>query len=436
MNPKELRQKRAGLIEQARAKANDPKATAEDLAAVDAMLTEADALKAQIDRLERSESLFAELGREIGARAEVSSAFVADTGRERAIFAKMVRAGGNAALTDTDKTYIADVVARDQRILRAMATGSTGRLSPEDQQHYANAFGEIKNAGATSSPGAGGYTIAPLFEAQLLIALKAWGGMRAASRTIQTDTGANLPWPTMDDTSNVATILGTENTSVGTGTDLAFGQKSLGAFTYVSGAVPVSLQLLQDSAFDFGSLVEQALVVRFGRGQNAHFTNGSGSGQPQGIVTAAAAGPVGATGQTVTVTWENFVDLEHSVDPAYRPGAKFMMHDSTLQAIKKLVDNYGRPLFLPGITTGAPDTLLGYPLIINQDMPVMAASAKSILFGNFDNYIIRDTLGMQMMVLRERYADLLQVAWIAYMRSDGRLVSAASPVKYYQNSAT
>ena len=71
-------------------------------------------------------------------------------------------------------------------------------------------------------------------------------------------------------------------------------------------------------------------------------------------------------------------------------------------------------------------------------MPVMAANAKSILFGDFSNYVIRDTLGLQIMVLRERYADELQVAWSAWMRSDGNWLcpSAGVNMKYFQNSAT
>ena len=71
-------------------------------------------------------------------------------------------------------------------------------------------------------------------------------------------------------------------------------------------------------------------------------------------------------------------------------------------------------------------------------MPVMAANAKSILFGDFSNYVIRDTLGLQIMVLRERYADQLQVAWSAWMRSDGACLSPAAggSLKYFQNSAT
>jgi HK97 family phage major capsid protein len=437
MNSKDLRAKRAKLVNDARMVANKRGATAEDFSAAERMLVEADALKTQIDRIERVDTAYASLSQEI-RRYSMSdgSGFESDPARDKAIMAKLARGAGNEDLSGYDGEYLAATVGRDRRILTAMSKGELGSLSAEDQAHYTARYRvqQVQNAGATTSTTGGGYTVAPLFEAQLTIALKAFGGVRTAARNIQTATGATLPWPTMDDTGNVATILGTENTSVGSGTDLAFGQTAVGAYTYVSGAMPVSLQLLQDSVFDFDSLIETAMVTRFGRGQNAHFTNGSGVGQPQGVTAAAALGKTGAAGQTTSVLWTDLVDLEHSVDPAYRKGASWMLHDSTLKAVAKFTDSIGRPLWLPGLDVGAPDTILGYPYVVNQDMPVMVTGARSILFGDFKNYLIRDALGLQIMVLRERYADQLQVAWSAFTRADGRFVSAAQPIKYYANA--
>jgi HK97 family phage major capsid protein len=404
------------------------------------MLAEVDQLAAQIDRTERADRLALESGIAAvthAARPDQAARFLPfDNERERTLSARLASGATLRDLGQADQDYVAESLARDKRIMRAMALGAVSNLSAEDQAHYAGRFGQFRAAGNEASNSAGGYTVAPLFEAELLVAMKAFGGMRTVARVITTDTGATLPWPTMDDSANVATILGTENTSVGTGTDLAFGQTSLGAFTYVSGALPVSVQLLQDSVFDFDSLVRNAIAVRFARKQNADFTTGAGTTLPFGVVSRAASGKVGLTGQTLSVIYDDLVDLFHSVDPAYRANARFMMHDSSVQVVRKLKDSQGHPLWQPSLTAGAPDTLIGVPVVVNQQMAVMGVNAKSILFGDFSNYIIRDTLGLQMMVLRERYADLLQVAWIAYMRSDGNLVSAASPIKYYQNSAT
>src|SRR5690606_40696617 len=89
------------------------------------------------------------------------------------------------------------------------------------------------------------------------------------------------------------------------------------------------------------------------------------------------------------------------------------------------------------IAVREPNTILGYPYVVNNDMPVMAADAKSILFGDFSNYFIRDVLGVQLLRLEERYADYLQVGFLAFSRHDGVLADAgAGPIRYYQNSST
>jgi HK97 family phage major capsid protein len=131
------------------------------------------------------------------------------------------------------------------------------------------------------------------------------------------------------------------------------------------------------------------------------------------------------------------VDLKHSVDAAYRSNAEFMMNDLTVAAISKLLDGNGKPLWAAGIQVGAPDTILNHPYVVNNDMAVMAASAKSILFGDFSKYMIRDVLGITMMRLAERYADFLQVGFMAFMRTDADLLDAGqAPIKHYINAAS
>jgi HK97 family phage major capsid protein len=437
MNSKDLREKRAKLVADARAIVNNRRSTAEDVARAERMLSEAGELKTRIDVAERVDSAYASLSQEIRRHVLSDGAgFVSDPARDKALLAKLTHGnGGSKNLTDYEGEYLAATVGRDRRILAAMSKGELRGLSPEDQAHYTAHYRapQVQNAGSTTSTTGGGFTVAPLFEAQLLIALKAFGGVRAAARTLTTPTGATLPWPTLDDTGNAATILG-ENTAVGAGADLTFGQTAIGAFTYVSGVMPVSLQLIQDAVFDFDSLIESAMALRFARGQNAHFTCGNGISQPQGVATGATLCKTGAAGQTTSVLWTDFLDLEHSVDPAYRKGATWMFNDTVLKAAATFKDGLGRPLWQAGLEVGAPDTLLGYPYTVNQDMPLMVPGARSILFGDFSQYLIRDALGLQIMVLRERYADQLQVAWSAFTRADGRLISAAQPIKFYQNS--
>ena len=320
---------------------------------------------------------------------------------------------------------------------RSWLAGGMDGLSMEQRQFMAsrlNTSNEIR-ALAAGTGNAGGYTVAQDFMNRLEVAMKMWGGMLEVSEIIRTDTGATLPMPTLNFTSLVASIIG-ENTQSSTDTSTPFGVVNLGSYTYRTPVLPISYEFLQDSAFNEAVIIN-AFAESLGRGVNAHLTTGTGTGQPKGIVTASVSGKVGATGQTTSITYDDIVDLEHSVDPAYRAAAKFMFHDSTLKALKKIKDLNGLPIFVPAVSGSASDTILGYRYQINQDVAVMAANAKSVLFGRLDKYKIRIVKDMAMLRLTERYADYLQVGFLGYMRVDGNLLDAGTnPVKFYQNSAT
>jgi HK97 family phage major capsid protein len=298
-----------------------------------------------------------------------------------------------------------------------------------------------ERAQGVATGGAGGFTVPNAPMQSLERALLFFGGMRQVANVLRTDTGAALPFPTVNDT-NQAGVRLAENTQVAL-QDATFGQLTMNAYKYSSKAVLISVELLQDNAINAAEVIGSILGERIGRIQNTEFTTGTGSSQPNGIVTAATSGKVGLTGQTTTVIYDDLVDLLHSIDPAYRPGAKWMFHDATLKVLKKIKvlqysgDTTGYPLWQPALSQGAPDTILGYPYVINNDMPTMAANAKSILFGEFRKYMIREVREVTLLRLEERYADFHQVGFLAFARADGNLLDAGThPVKYYQNSAT
>jgi len=104
--------------------------------------------------------------------------------------------------------------------------------------------------------------------------------------------------------------------------------------------------------------------------------------------------------------------------------------------LKKLKDGNSLPLWVPELAGGAPQTILGYRYTINNDVAAMAANAKSLLFGDFKKYVIRDVRGISLMRLAERYAEYRQVGFFAFSRHDGDLIDAGThPIKYYANSA-
>jgi HK97 family phage major capsid protein len=299
---------------------------------------------------------------------------------------------------------------------------------------------DVREARAQSvgTGSAGGFVIPQGFSGSLEEFLKAFGGMRQVARSFPTPSGNDIPWPTVDDTANVGELLA-ENTSAAL-QDVAFGQVILKAYKYSSKVVLVPIELLQDSYFPVGDLLKELLSTRIGRITNTHFTTGTGTGQPKGVVTEAGSGKVGLTGQTLSVIYDDIIDLEHAIDPLYRPNARYMMNDGSLKVVKKIKDSTGRPLWLPGLASSLSDkingpTLNGYPYSINQDMAAMAANAKSILFGDFSKYIVRDVMDITLLRLEERYAEVGQVGFIAFNRADGRAINA-NALKYYQNSAT
>ena len=264
--------------------------------------------------------------------------------------------------------------------------------------------------------------------------------MRVVADVMQTGGGNPMSWPTSDGTSEEGEIL--DQNASAADADVTFGTKDLPVYKYSSKVVTVPIELLQDSNVDIEAFVRGRLVTRLGRITNKHFTIGTGSSQPTGVMVGAGTGKTGTTGQTATVIYDDLVDLEHSVDPAYREGGncRFMMHDDSVKIIKKIKDDNGRPIFLPGYdpaNNGKLDTLLGYPIQVNQHVATMAANAYSIGYGDFKKYVIRDVMAITMYRFTDSaYAKKGQVGFLAFLRSGGNLMDVGGAVKRYRNSAT
>lgn len=306
-------------------------------------------------------------------------------------------------------------------------------LSPEE-------LTAIQNTMSTTTGSEGGFTVPSEIATMLIEQLKAFGGMRGAAYTLPTTGGNPLNYPTTDGTAEEGEIVA-ENQEVGR-QDISFGTVPLNPYKYTSKVVAIPWELISDTVIDVVGLVIRRLAERLGRVTNKHYTVGTGTGEPWGLVTRAGTGKVGATGQTQTIKYGDVVDLIRSVDVAYRNGARFMMHDLTLGVVDKLVDNNGRPIWVPGVSSGGladapPDTLHGRRIVINNDMPLMGANAKSIAFGDFGSYHIRDVTGS---VIMRRFDDSPfavrgQVGFCSWMRTGGNLLNP-SAVKLYVNSAS
>lgn len=275
----------------------------------------------------------------------------------------------------------------------------------------------------------GAYTVPQGFVNNLEVALLAFANLREFCDVMRTDSGQDLPWPSAKDTQNKGEILG-ENTSIGSSTDPTFGQVIFRAYKYSSKLILIPAELLEDTAFSLTDQVGSWAGERIGRIQADHHTTGLGGNQPIGVVTAAALGVTAAL--TTAFTADEIYNLKHSVDPAYRTGSRFMMHDNVLLFIKKLKDGIGRYLWQASLAGGAPDTLDGDPIAINQSMAsAFTTGQKLLLYGQFSKYKIRDVNTVRMRWLNERYADTDQIGAIMFMRSDANLLDAGTnPIKY------
>lgn len=297
----------------------------------------------------------------------------------------------------------------------------------------------IRNAMSTTTPAEGGFTVPTEVATMVVDALKAFGGMRDVAELIPTENGVSISYPTSDGTAEEGEIVA-ENAGANLG-EITFGSAALNPFKYSSRRIALPLELIQDSAIDVVQFVINRLTTRLGRITNRHFTVGTGTGQPFGVMARATSGKVGTTGQTTSVIYDDLVDLVHSVNSAYRRGARFMMADTSVRVIRRIKDTAGRPIFTPsyesGMTAGVPDLLLGFPVTVNDDVAVMAANARSIGFGDFRQYKIRDVRNSFIVRRFDDSAFALngQVGFCGWQRCGGNLMDTAS-VKFYQNSAT
>jgi HK97 family phage major capsid protein len=446
---RQLREKRAKVVTDAQAliPKDGSGLTKEIREKFDALMNEADDLKQQVERLERVEDAAADVTRTTPppeSQPGTGAPSVALATSDPDLHAQLARryvAGGEDALAVTEREQMRAFIDRDKRHRAAFRDYLRRGLQDMSAENRA-VLQEFRDMGVGTG-NLGGFFVPAGFVYDIEQALKYYGNMLGVAQIMDTATGNPLPYPTDNDTSNSGELVG-EGVQV-TPQDVSIGHVVFGAYKFSTRMVKVSLELLQDSAFDMEAYLKQKFAIRLGRILNTKFTVGVGTTEPTGVITAATAGPiaVGSAGNTggaetggTSIGYIDLVNLEHSVDPLYRRGAKFMCNDDTLRKIKELLDKYGRPLWVPGVSSNAPDTILGYQYSINNDMATVALNAKTVAFGPFDRYLIRRVKELVVLRLVERFADYGQVAFIGFARYDGNLLDAGThPIKYLVQAA-
>ncbi|GLQ26128.1 hypothetical protein GCM10007927_09310 [Sulfitobacter pacificus] len=269
----------------------------------------------------------------------------------------------------------------------------------------------------TTGTGAqGGFLVPTTLANTINIAAAAHGPMMdgAISTEINLSSGAPFDLPKVDDTDEEADAHteGDEPANDNSG-DVVIGKTQLGAHALITPWIIWSFELAQDSTFGFEDLLGQLIGERLGRKGNKWLTVGTGAGEPMGFVTGAPVGHTAAS--AAALTFDDIIELEHSIDPAYRGGPKvrFQMHDQTVKLLRKIKDSNGRYVWSDGdVTKGVKPQLNGKPVSFNQAMAEVGASTKSIAFGDFAQYYVRKVGNPLIGVAREKYFPNLGIAGV------------------------
>ena len=281
----------------------------------------------------------------------------------------------------------------------------------------------------TTVAAAGGSTIPTSFERTLYDFLETVSGVRQIAQVITTTGGENLDLPRVA-SHGTAAIVG-EGTAIAEA-DPSFAKVTLGAWKFGQ-LLQMSAELLQDSGVDIVGFAAADMGRALGRATGAAYATGTGSNQPQGVMTSIGTGVTGGTGVAGVPTIANLTDLVYSLgDPGYRANASFLMRDATAGKIRNLVNTSGDFLWQPSVQAGQPDRLLGFPVVTDPNIAATAVNANSVAFGDFQaGFVIRDA-GSIRIDRSDDFAFSADLAtWRAVLRTDSDLRDA-NAIKLYR----
>lgn len=192
-----------------------------------------------------------------------------------------------------------------------------------------------------------------------------------------------------------------------------------------------SQRLLDDAAFDIETWLANRIADKFARAEAAAFVAGDGADKPTGFLTHSTLAndlwawgslgyvATGADGDFAAVNASDaIVDLVYALEAEYRANATFVMNSKTAGAVRKMKDADGRFLWTDGLAAGEPARLMGYPVLIAEDMPDIASGAYAVAFGDFKNgYTIAERPDLR--VLRDPFSAKPHVLFYASKRVGG-----------------
>ncbi|MEU7293336.1 phage major capsid protein [Streptomyces exfoliatus] len=338
------------------------------------------------------------------------------------------------ALLDKDPAPEARGTAADQETkrVRDWLTGVSGRsldITPDQRIPL------DQRTLSKLSAGAGANTVPISFYNQLVQHMIETSGVLAAGPTVlRTATGEQLQIPKTTAHSASAGIVAEAGTL--TANEPTFGQVSLDAYKY-GFLLQVSHELANDTGVDLLGYLAMQAGRALGNGFGAHLVTGTGSSQPNGVLTASTLGKTGSASVAGAPNADELIDLYYSVIAPYRNSTScgWMMRDATIATVRKLKDGNGQYVWQPALTLGSPDMILGKPVYTDPSMPAVALGAKSILFGDFSTYFVREVESLRF----ERSDDFAfntdLITYRAILRGDGDQVDTTGAIKHFIGNA-
>ena len=297
----------------------------------------------------------------------------------------------------------------------------------------------ILSAASASDASSGEEAVQETVLPRVIDRLAHYGGVSQMAQQFMSATGNEYRIPQMDAATQEGEFLDAQNTETANEDIPDIGIQSFGAKTISSKSILITRELLQDSVFDVQSYAERQAVRRIGRVSNKFFTvTQAGTGMPVGVVSSAKVGLTAAAADKVT--WVELTDLIYAINRAYREGGEmgeggfspelggrigYMISDNAEKAIRVLLDNDGRPLWVPSTREGAPSMLNGHPYVVNGHMDAVATGNVPILFGNFSYYGIRTVAAIEIFrFMDSRTMQRNTVECLAFARRDARPMGA------------
>lgn len=275
---------------------------------------------------------------------------------------------------------------------------------------------EEKNVQRRAISGTNGSVLVPAGVAPYIeSALNGMSGLMQAADVIRTTAGGDLVWPTINNATSKAKVMAQYEQSAKAAK--TFSSKTLKAYTYRTDIVPVSLELLQDSAFNIEQYIGELLAKELVDGLNADFTNGTGTNAPKGIAKDAKSVSAAGAG----VAYDDVIALMKAVPSAYQGAAKFMMNAKTMYDLALIKDAAERPIWTPAMSAAMPATIFGKEIVLNDDL-----ADNAIVYGDLKKYKIRMVKDYSVAVLREALMEYLSIGIIGYCRADGVLLDAGT----------